>query len=214
PLSVTYASEEFPFPGNCLGKATSIRARRMPVVASIFEDQIGVSAIPLDEVAPTSIDSALPTEANQMLRSMERALGQSFTVIECGTGLTLRAAADGLRVDLYTRLASCEQVAQRGQPEILDEVSPLLLLAVPLPATGASSSMVAVATFLTERVASEEQIAAAASEFGVEVGEVFRWAESQTPWPPKAIQELSCATAEKTAVQQSTVQIKRQLGDI
>ena len=59
--------------------------------------------------------------------------GQSFAVIDCANGHVVRPAADGLAVDLYKRLASCEQIVQRGRPEIVDEVSPLLLMAVPLP---------------------------------------------------------------------------------
>ena len=79
------------------------------------------------------IDQPLPNEAHQMLRALERAFGQSFAVVDCTTGQTVRPAVDGLPVDLYKRLASCEQIASRGRPEILDEVSPLVLLAVPLP---------------------------------------------------------------------------------
>src|SRR2546423_15664362 len=99
--------------------------------------------MPVDEGGAPAIeaDSALPLETNQMLRSLERAFAHSFAMIECGTGRVLRAAASGLSIDLYTRLASCTEIAERGQPEILDEVSPLLLLAVPLPAANAGCTM-------------------------------------------------------------------------
>jgi putative nucleotidyltransferase with HDIG domain len=185
-------------------------------VASVYEQQVGTLTEPIDEAVapPIDADLALPLEANQFLRSLERAFGQSFAVIDTGTGQTLRAATNGLPADPYTRLSTCEQIAQRGQPDILDEMSPLLLLAVPLSSNSPGAPMVAIATFLTERVDNESQLAAAATEFGVEIESAWAWAQAQTPWPPKAIQEVSSAIAEKTALQQSTAHMKRQLADI
>jgi HD-GYP domain-containing protein (c-di-GMP phosphodiesterase class II) len=187
-----------------------------PTVASVYGKQINASAESVDDAfaPPMDADLALPIEASQLLRSLERAFGQSFAVLECGNGIVLREATNGLPVDLYTRIPACEQIAERGLPEILDEVSPLLMLAVPLPSTNPGSIMVAVATFLTERIESEIEITAAATAFGLEAGRAFRWAQVQSPWPPKAIQEVSAAIVEKTSMQQSTAQMKRQLADI
>ena len=188
----------------------------MLTVTSIYAEQTGTNSPPGENgVAPAQeIDLALPVEAIQMLRSVERAFGQSFAVVDCGTGQVLRAATNALPVDVYTRLPACGQIAERGQPEILDEVSPLLMLAVPLPSTNPGATTVAVSTFVTERIEKEAQIAAAAAEFGVETSATFHWAQAQTPWPPKAIQEVSLAIAEKALLQQSTAQMKRQLADI
>ena len=93
-------------------------------------------------------------------------------------------------------------------------MSPLLLLAVPLPSNSPGAPIVAITTFLTERVDSESQLAAAAAEFGVEIESAWAWAKAQTPWPPKAIQEVSAAIVEKTSLQQSAASMKRQLADI
>lgn len=186
-------------------------------MASVYEKkQADASTASVDDAyaPPTDVDLALPVEAGQLLRSIERAFGQSFAVLECGNGKVLRAAVNGLPVDLYTRIPTCEQVAERGLPEILDEVSPLMMLAVPLPSANPGSVIVAVATFLTERIDSETQIAAAAAAFGVDVGQAHCWAQTQSPWPAKAIQEVSAAIFEKTSMQQSTAQMKRQLADI
>jgi HD-GYP domain-containing protein (c-di-GMP phosphodiesterase class II) len=185
-------------------------------VAVAYEEQTDAITAPIGEVAgpPMDADLALPLEATQLLRSIERAFGQSFALLECGNGKVLRPATNGLPVDLYTRIPTCEQVAERGLPEILDEVSPLLMLAVPLPSMTPGSVMVAVGTFLTERIDCEAQIAAAATVFGVETAQAFRWAQTQCVWPPKAIQEVSVAICEKTSMQQSTAQMKRQLADI
>src|SRR6476620_4908990 len=168
-----------------------VSAWSTPTVASVDEKQIDEAVAPLLDA-----DLVLPAEATQLLRSIERAFGQSFALLECSNGKVLRAAENGLPVDLYTRIPTCEQVAERGLPEILDEVSPLLMLAVPLPSENPGSVMVAVATFLTERIESECQIAAAAAAFGVDTGEACCWAQAQSVWPPKAIQEVSTAVCE------------------
>jgi HD-GYP domain-containing protein (c-di-GMP phosphodiesterase class II) len=145
---------------------------------------------------------------------LERAFGQSFAVLDCSTGHRLRPATDGLPVDLYRQLASCDEIAQRGRPEILDEVSPLLMLAVPLPAAATDAPMVAVSTFRTEPVEQESQIAAAAKEFGVDPQLALRWAKTQLCWSAHAVQEVSVAVAEKISLQQTTVGLKRQLADL
>src|SRR3954447_25592668 len=185
-------------------------------VVSVYDNHFGTSLAANDELPTTLADGTivLPTEANQVLRSIERAFSTSFSVIDCSTGQVVRPATDGLSLDLYPRLPSCEQVARRGLPEILDEISPLLLLAVPLPASTSPATMVAVATFVTERIDREEQVLAAASEFGIDPKEAFRWAQAQTSWPPKAIQEVALAICEKANVQQSAAQMKNQLADI
>jgi putative nucleotidyltransferase with HDIG domain len=179
-------------------------------VAHVYNERVGLTTAPVDD----TLDSVLPVEANQLLRGLERAFAHSFAVIDCGSGRVLRDATDTLPIDFYSRLTSCWQISERGQPEILDEVSPLLLLAVPLPSGTPGSAIVAVAPFLTETIDCEAKIAAAAAEFSLEVGPTFRWAQAQTPWPVKAIQEVSAAVAEKSALLQSNAQIKRQLADI
>jgi putative nucleotidyltransferase with HDIG domain len=159
-------------------------------------------------------DPVLPHEAQQMVRALERAFGQTFKVIDCATGHSLRATTDDLPFDIYKRLSACEQIALRGRPEILEEVSPLLVLAVPMPATIAGSQMVAIATFVTQSVDDRAQVAAAARDLDLDLEHVFRWAQAQPTWPAHAVQEVSSAIAEKMALQQSAVQLKRQLADI
>ena len=159
-------------------------------------------------------EQSLAHDAQQVLRALDRAFGQPFTVIDCATGTTIRSATNALPVDLYHRLAACEEIVRRARPEILDEVSPMLLLAVPLPSPVVECALVAVAAFVTERVETQDEIVVAAQAFDVDVEEAFRWAQSQTPWPARALQEVARATTEKTGLQQSSAQLKRQVADI
>jgi putative nucleotidyltransferase with HDIG domain len=159
-------------------------------------------------------DSVLPLESHQMMRALERAFGPVFNVVDPGTGQILRASAGALSLDMEKWLGLCGQVAGRGRPEVLEDVAPLLLLAVPLPETPTGSRMLAIATFLTQTVAGEAEMAAAAHEFGLSLPEALAWSKSQMPWPAHAIQEVSSAVAEKIELQQTTAQYKRQLADI
>ena len=171
---------------------------------------------PVNELAApiNDVEQALPNEAHQMLRALERAFGQSFSVIDCSTGNVVRQSMGGVKIDLYKRLSICQQVVERGRPEILDEVSPFVLLGVPLVDMAATGTLLAVAPFVTERVQTQEEIAAAVQEFELPAKQAFHWAAAQTPWPPKALQELSAAVAEKAASQQAAAQLKRQMADI
>ena len=46
---------------------------------------------------PMDADLALPLEASQLLRSIERAFGQSFALLECSNGKVLRPARTAFR---------------------------------------------------------------------------------------------------------------------
>jgi len=177
-----------------------------------------VSTTTTDVVATTSpggdIEQNLPSEAHQMLRSLERAFGQSFSVIECATGQVIRSATGCPVIQLDRHLATCEQIARRGRPEILDEVSPLLLLAVPMAGTGVEGSVLAVAPFVTDRVECEDDVAAAVKQFELNGKQTFHWAAAQMAWRPQALLETSAAILEKATLQTSTAQLKRQMADI
>jgi putative nucleotidyltransferase with HDIG domain len=159
-------------------------------------------------------DQTLSNDALQMLRGLEKACGQSFSVLDCTNGQVVRVGQGGLPIDLYARLASYEQVARRGRPEIIDEVSPIAVAAVPLFGPNGDCSLVAVTAFVTERVNSQIDITAAAHEFAVDAEQTFTWAKSQTPWPPQGLLELGAAICERASLQQSAVQLKRQMADI
>ncbi|MCI0332548.1 MAG: HD-GYP domain-containing protein [Planctomycetes bacterium] len=185
-------------------------------MASTYHDQFLAPTTPSgDRIATLSdADSVLPIEAHQMVRALERAFGPVFNVIDCASGQVLRPAANALPVDVFKRLAICEQIVQRGRPEVLDDISPLLLMGVPLPATASGCQLLAIATFVTQAVGSASEIVAAAHELEVDAEQTLRWAQTQTVWPAHAVQEVSAAIAEKTALQQTAVQLKRQLADI
>ena len=185
-------------------------------MATTYHEPLIAPTTPNDNVlaASSDVDATLPNEAHQMLRSLERIFGQSFSVLDCATGEVIRSATNSLPIDLYQRLPSCEQISRRGRAEILDEVSPLILFAVPLIGTAPEYPLVAIAPFITERVEDITAITAAANEFGIDVQQAFRWAAAQSTWQLSALHEITATVAEKISLQQSAVNIKRQMSEI
>jgi putative nucleotidyltransferase with HDIG domain len=182
-------------------------------VATIYHSKSPLNAS-VSQAPPGDLEQILPSEAQQLVSALESALGQSLAVIDCASGAKIKSAADSLPIDLYSRLSACEQIARRGRPEILDEVSPILVLVIPLPPGPSECPLAAVGTFLTQPVATVEQVTAAATSFGLDASQMLIWAGKQSPWPPKAILEVAVAVVEKTGIAQSSLQLKRQLADI
>jgi putative nucleotidyltransferase with HDIG domain len=194
----------------------TFRRLRVPIVTTTHDNQFVAPSAPNGAVLASAgnIEQPLPSDACQTLRALDRAFGQEFSVVDATTGQVLRLAPKGLAIDLYNRLASCQQVAERGRPEIIDEVSPVVLLAVPLVHESSERRLVAVAAFVTDRVTTEAEVAAAAREFGLDAARTFGWAKDQTPWPAQGLSELSGAIAERATSQQAAAQLKRQMADI
>src|SRR5262245_38069328 len=163
---------------------------------------------------PADADQVLRSDGDQVVKALERAFAQSFSVVDASTGHVVRTAEDDLPVDRYKRIAELYEIAQRGRPEMVDEVSPLLFMAVPLPTNPGEAMLVAVTTFVTEPIAREEQIRAAALEFGVDAAKALQWAQGRIPWHPHAVLEVSAAVVDKASLQLTQAQLKRQLADL
>ena len=146
--------------------------------------------------------------------AFERALDQSFTVIDPSSGDVFQTAAEELLCDLTSRLVLLEEVARRGRPEIIDEASPVLMVAIPMPVESDALPLVAVSLILTEPVHEESEVRAAAAAFGVEPGPLFRWAQARIPWHPQALIRMSQLLVEKSTTQQHEHQLKQQVAEI
>lgn len=153
-------------------------------------------------------------ETQRAVTTYERALDQSFTVLDPAIGENLQTSTDGLVCDSTGRLAVLEEIARRGRPEIVDEVSPLMMLGIPLPVDPCDPPLVAVAMFVTEAIREESQVAAAAEAFGVDSSLLFRWAQSRIVWHPQAALQMCQLLVEKSATQLQAHQLKRQVAEI
>ncbi|MGD9636279.1 MAG: HD-GYP domain-containing protein [Pirellulales bacterium] len=165
---------------------------------------------PLEAEQPRS----LRLETQRAVIAIERALEQSLTVLDPVNGEVLQHTSDGIACDVTSRLSVLEEIARRGRPEIVDEVSPLVMLALPLPVETMDAPLVALALFVTDVPTEETQVAAAASAFGASPSQLLRWARSRMPWHAQAALQLCELLVEKTSMQQHSTQLKRQVAEI
>ncbi len=190
---------------------------RSPAISAVAQQDITTVSEPPNLTGLGTLGfcgHSLRPEAEQMLRALERAFDQSLTIVDAARAQVLKTGPDNLPVELYSRMPICEQIARRGRPHILDEVSPVVLFAIPLVGTLADQPLVAIGAFLTERVDREADIVAAAKAFGVGTAQALHWASRQIVWLPSTLQEVSTAIAERAAIQLSNSQLKRQMSDI
>ena len=186
------------------------RLSTRPTVTAVSSSQeivIG-SADPAGEV---DLEIALVTPAVERL---ERAFGQPFFLFDTATETVHCSGSKCLGIDVHARLTLCDQIARRGRAEIIEDFSPLLALAAPLIVGEEPTTLVAIATFLTQEVHSEEEIAQAAHIMGVDGSVAFRWAQKQEVWNPRAVIELSraiCANATQAVALEAQ---KTQLADV
>jgi len=186
-------------------------------VATTYQDSpVTTSALAGVEtpIADESRKRLLHGHVQRVVAAFERALDQSFAVIDPSSGDVFQPAADGMNWDLTPRMALLEEVARRGRPEIVDEMSPVLMVAIPLPEESNDAPLVAVSQFLTEPVREESEVRAAAAALGVEPGALFRWAQARIPWHPQALMRTSQLLVEKSTAQQREHQLKRQVAEV
>jgi len=140
-------------------------------------------------------------QARAPLEYYSKAFDAPFSLIDVHRGEIILADHSGLSSDFSGLLKTLAEVARRGVPEIVEEVAPLALLAIPLQPLGHSSELVAVSTFLNQQVGSVEQMAAAARIFGVDCERVLRWAHRREIWPTQMLLRLA-NSIQKNLVQQ------------
>jgi HD-GYP domain-containing protein (c-di-GMP phosphodiesterase class II) len=187
-----------------------------PALATIHDPSVLAPNVNCVEPFSTSpdVDTTLRYDLEQFVRGLERVFGLSYSVVDCVSGQTIRAAEGPPQVDCYSRLSELEQIAQRGRPEIFFECAPVFLMGVPLVTAPTDPTMVAVAAFISEPIEHEQEINAAARELALEPRQLYQWAQVQVPWHPRAAEETARAIAEKTQLAQTTTQLKHQLADL
>ena len=127
-----------------------------------------------------------PVLREDIIALLENNLATSFSLIDGQTGEILRTPSEIPVADLSARAPICCEVAKRGRAELLDEVSPFLVLALPLPLYD-GSVQVAVGTFVDHPIAVDEDFTEAAAMLGMAQTGLVQWAARQQPWHPDAL---------------------------
>ena len=178
---------------------------RMPGGAAAPSSLPNLPSLPADDATRAShpeATSKLCADASELkpaLEEFEWAFGQAFTVVNAETGELVYGAPSGLFFDLYDRLPLLAEVARRGKPEIVEDESPLMLLAAPLGALGKGLPLVAVALFVQQQVNKVEEAASAAKLFGLDAERTLRWIQQMEVWSPRVLMRLAEATLQSLA---------------
>jgi len=126
-----------------------------------------------------------------VLAALNDAFGEPFAVVNTSSGDLAHSDYEGLTCDLYDRLGLLAEVSRRGQPEIIEEVAPLTMLAIPLRTLGVGSDLVAVGIFVSQHAAAEAEMRAAGRTFGVDAARAVRWAAKRSVWPPALLPRVA-----------------------
>ncbi|NOY29929.1 MAG: hypothetical protein GXP28_07050, partial [Planctomycetes bacterium] len=83
-------------------------------------------------------------QARDVLSRFCEAFDEPFALVDVHRGEIIHADHSGLSCDFSGRMELLAEVARRGEPEIVEDVAPLTMLAIPLQPLGHSSELVAV----------------------------------------------------------------------
>ncbi len=143
----------------------------------------------------------LPAGVAELLSVLEGCFGAELAVVEAESGQLVRPIRHpaGGRWELWGAL--CQQVAQQGRPEFLEDEDPLLVLAFPL-GRSETNPLVAVGIFLSRSIAPGENFAGAARLLGIPEAELAAWARGQVVWSAEALLRLADLAIQYAAEQQ------------
>jgi len=147
------------------------------------------------------------------LRALARAFEEPFALVDVESGDLLHAGFEGLCCDLSSRMELLAEVARRGKPEIVEEVAPLSMLAVPFSSLRKGTTLVAVGVFVHQRVSTEEQIAAAARSLGVDAQRALRWSEGCEIWLPRVLLHMAESVLENLVQQNQVSHLRHEINE-
>jgi len=148
---------------------------------------------------PKGFGCALGTGIQATLATLDKAFAEPFALVDVESGDLVHSDYEGLSCDLYDRIELLAEVNRRGLPEIIEDVAPLVMLAIPLGSLGVGANLVAVGIFANQRVTSETEMMAAAQSFGIDVSRALRWSAGRTLWPSSVLQQMAETVLENLA---------------
>lgn len=146
-------------------------------------------------------------------QKLEAAFDEPFMLVDVESGELVHSQCNGLNCDWYRKIELLREISRLGQVEIVEDEAPLTLLAIPLQGSGACQSLVAVGVFVTDRVSSEVEIAAAAQAFGVDAERAFHWSQTRRLWHPQVLKQHGALLLENLRQAKQIRQLQDELED-
>ncbi len=135
----------------------------------------------IQQAAARNVDKpiALEPAAHERLTELAELFGTPFSLLDAKTGDMVLKCDDAPPGDWMWRGELCREIAARGAPEVIEDESPIVVLAVPLVMDG-RTPYVAVGGFLNGEN-TEAAMRRLAERYSIAVAEVTQWAEQQAP---------------------------------
>jgi putative nucleotidyltransferase with HDIG domain len=154
-----------------------------------------------------------PASDLELLAKLHGWFAIDFHLVDGVTGEVIRLAPEQRGVDFTILAEICRAVHQRGQPEILDDEEPLLVLAIPIDAP-ADHGRVAVGVFLATIPLTAPLLLRTAERLGRGPEEAASWISRQTPWTPTALLAMSQLALERMATERRVSALEAEVRDV
>jgi putative nucleotidyltransferase with HDIG domain len=139
--------------------------------------------------------------------------GVEFCLVDGATGEFLQDPCARPSGDWDTRGQLCRAVAARGNAELIEEATPLALLAIPV-ACDDDHGVVAVGAFIISHSFSSAQLDAAAATLGLAAEEAARWIAEQNAWRPELLLQMGQLAGERLAAEGRVKSLDREVRDL
>ena len=80
----------------------------------------------------TGVGCASNERVQETLAQLSKTFAQPFALVNVESGDLVYSEHEGLVCDFYDRVELLAEVSRRGKPELVEEVAPLCMLAIPL----------------------------------------------------------------------------------
>ena len=126
-----------------------------------------------------------------ILHTLEETFAGPFALMDVVSGDTVHSGYGGLNCDHYGRIELLAEVNRRGKPEIIEDIAPLSLVAIPFGSLFDDCMLVAVGVFVHQQVTCQEEVAAAARSLGIDAQRTLAWAQQQEIWSGRSLQQMA-----------------------
>jgi hypothetical protein len=137
----------------------------------------------------------------------------AFELVDGRTGDTLTGNARHVTGDALVRAELCRAVAAGGKAEFIEEIEPLVVLAIPIT-SDEQHRVVAVATFNTCTTVDEAQVRRVARLLNIAPEAARRWIAAQHAWQPKVLLNMGQLATERLAAECRVRGLDRDVRDL
>ena len=162
----------------------------------------------------TGVGCASNERVQETLAQLSKTFAQPFALFNVESGDLVYSEHEGLVCDFYDRVELLAEVSRRGKPELVEEVAPLCMLAIPLRRLGVGAELVAVGIFVTQQVADKDEMAAAASALGIDVDRALRWTTGRALWQPNVLQQVAETVLENLVQRTELAHLKSEIQEV